>query len=86
MNIERIVCDVSSLTNVDEGTIENLARMQLIARRYGATLELRNACPQLVDLIELVGLDASGIEVHGQVEEGEQRRINEEVDSGDAAL
>jgi hypothetical protein len=37
-------------------SIEVLARFALIARQYGLTLTVRHASPELLDLIELVGL------------------------------
>ena len=49
-------CDVSRITEPDERALDALARLQLSARRLGATIHLRNACPALVDLIELAGL------------------------------
>jgi anti-anti-sigma regulatory factor len=86
--VQCIVCDVSALTDVDEATVEHLARLQLIAHRFGLTMVLQNASPRLVDLLALVGLDGvlPVVEVDRQVEEGEQRGIDEEVDTGDAAL
>jgi len=49
-------CDVSLITAPDECALDVLARLQLIARRLGATIHLHNAPPVLVDLIELTGL------------------------------
>ncbi|HET7027012.1 MAG TPA: STAS domain-containing protein [Candidatus Limnocylindrales bacterium] len=51
-----VACDVRAVTTPDAGTIDALARVQLRARRLGGTIELRNACPALVELIELAGL------------------------------
>ncbi|HEY0869315.1 MAG TPA: hypothetical protein VGD55_02860 [Acidothermaceae bacterium] len=42
--------------NPDAVTVEALARLQLIARRNGCTLRLRNASAELLDVIELMGL------------------------------
>jgi hypothetical protein len=86
-----IVCDVGGIGVPDVGTLETLVRLQLTALRMGTTIELHNACPALVELIAFAGLaDAlriagSGVEVHGQVEEGEQRGVDEEVLRGDDA-
>jgi hypothetical protein len=41
---------------VDLGAVNALARMQLQARRQGCTVWLRHACPDLIELLELVGL------------------------------
>ena len=41
---------------VDLGLVDQLARLQLAARRLGCAIELRGACPELLDLLELVGL------------------------------
>jgi len=49
-------CDVSLITAPDECALDVLARLQLIARRLGATIQLHNVPPVLVDLIELTGL------------------------------
>ena len=58
---------------VDLGAVDALARLQLEARRQGCTVWLRHACPDLIELLELVGLlqvirQAEGLE-QGGVEE-----------------
>lgn len=58
---------------VDLGAVNTLARLQLEARRKGCTVWLRHACPDLIELLELVGLlqvirQAEGLE-QGGVEE-----------------
>jgi hypothetical protein len=88
--------DVSRITVADQDALEALARLQLAARRLGATIHLRNASPALADLIELAGLadvlvvdptdptdPVSGVEVDRQVEEREEIRVDEEVHRGD---
>jgi len=37
--------------------VDQLARLQLEARRLGCSICLRNACSELVELLELSGLD-----------------------------
>jgi len=75
----------------DEETLDTLARLQLTARRLGTSIRLYNARPLLADLIEIAGLRdvlvvvPSGVEVHGQVEQREERWIDEEVLRGDRA-
>ena len=72
----------------DVALVEELARLQLAARRLGCSIRLRRACPELARLIELVGLaevlnsdvgTGGGLEVGGKAEGGEQRRVEEVV-------
>ena len=41
----------------DLATVDWLARVALLARRQHGRMAVRGACPQLRDLIELIGLD-----------------------------
>ena len=52
---ELIVCDVGTLA-ADATTVDALARMQLLARRQGYRIQLRGASPELLALLEFVGL------------------------------
>jgi anti-anti-sigma regulatory factor len=54
---EVVVCDVCTLTDPDVDTVDALARLQLIARRQGGQILLRNAPPELKELLALTGLD-----------------------------
>jgi hypothetical protein len=87
-----VACDVSTIVHPDEETLDTLARLQLAARRLGTSIRLYNACPLLVDLIEIAGLGdvlvviPSGVEMDGQVEQREQLWIDEEVLRGDRAV
>ncbi|MEA3055528.1 MAG: hypothetical protein QOD30_960 [Actinomycetota bacterium] len=54
---------------VDLGLVDQLARLQLAARRLGCAIELRGACPELLDLLDLVGLR---VEVGGKSEHLEE--------------
>jgi hypothetical protein len=82
-----ITFDAGAVTGADAGLLDALARLQLATRRMGVTIELRNACRELVDLLNLVGLASElGVEVQGQIEEREQIGIDEEVDRGDHAV
>jgi len=86
------VVDVSALTEPDPVILDALVRLQLAAQRLGASIRLQNPCPELVDLLALVGLsdvlpvdcDGSGVEMDRQVEDREQVLVDEEVDTRDA--
>ena len=54
---------------VDLSLVDELARLQLAARRLGCAIELRDACPELLDLLDLVGLR---VEVGGKPEHLEE--------------
>jgi ABC-type transporter Mla MlaB component len=41
----------------DMAVVDQLARLQLEARRLGCSIRLRNVCSELVELLELSGLD-----------------------------
>ena len=88
-----IACDASAIVVPSPSELEALARLQMTARRLGATIELHNASSALTDLIAVAGLadvlvvagpgDDSGVEVKRETEEGEQLGIDEEILSGD---
>jgi hypothetical protein len=72
-------------------TVDELARLQLGARRAGCSIRLRGACDALIELLDLAGLgeviasaEASVVEVGGQTEGGEQVGVEEGVEPGDA--
>jgi anti-anti-sigma regulatory factor len=79
-----VVCDVSAITDPDRAALDALVRLALTARRMGTAIELRNACPELIDLIQIAGLadvlvtratageSSSVVEVDGQVEQCEE--------------
>jgi ABC-type transporter Mla MlaB component len=48
-------CDVAGI-EPDAVTVDALARLQLAARRRGCEVRLCNACDELVELVELMGL------------------------------
>ncbi|MHB8661627.1 MAG: hypothetical protein ACYDH6_02965 [Acidimicrobiales bacterium] len=74
--------------------VDDLARLQLWARRIGCDIQLRGACGGLWELIDLAGLaavvareGALVVEVGGNPERGEQvivQRGQEGVEPGDA--
>jgi hypothetical protein len=88
-----VVCDVSDVAP-DVAAVDALARLQLTARRLGLDVGLRNASPELLELISLVGLcdvlavcAGSRIEPGGQTEEGEQSLgVEEEADPADPTV
>jgi hypothetical protein len=63
---------------LDLSVVDDLARLQLEARRQGCSIRLRHACPDLVELLELVGLGAV-LQVGGQAERLEQAGVEEVV-------
>lgn len=66
-------CDAAALAS-DVQTVVRLARAQLRARRGGHVLLLRNAPPELVDLLVFMGLDGVlRVEPRREPEEWEQR-------------
>jgi hypothetical protein len=60
--------------------VEALARWQLSARRRGGSIRLRDVCPELGELLDLVGLRR---EVGGETEGGEEVGVEEGVEPGD---
>lgn len=68
--------------NPDLAVVDWLARLQRTARRAGGRIRLEEACPALVDLLDLVGLRR---EVGGQAEGGKEAfGVEEGVDRRDA--
>ena len=53
---ELVVCDVRGLSEGSVAAISLLARLQLTARRLGGRVRVRNASPELHDLLALAGL------------------------------
>ena len=66
-------------------TVDALARLELVGRRLGRELRLRNASQELQELLAFVGLaDALRVEPVGQPEEREQcLGVEEEGQLGD---
>ncbi len=70
----------------DLAVVDELARLQLAARRLDCSIRLRGACVELLGLLDLVGLGevVSGSaslcrEVGGEAEGGEQPGVEEVV-------
>lgn len=51
-----VVCDVGGLANPNAATVDAVCRIRLAARRQGSRLRLRHASPELLDLLDLMGL------------------------------
>ncbi|MGW7287544.1 STAS domain-containing protein [Streptomyces sp. NPDC054847] len=51
-----VFCDVAGLAQVNLAAVDALARLHLTARRHGSRLRLMNAGPELLALLDLVGL------------------------------
>ena len=43
--------------DADIGVVDQLARLQLEAKRLGCTIRVRNVCAELCELLELSGLE-----------------------------
>jgi ABC-type transporter Mla MlaB component len=50
-----VVCDVEGV-ECDAVTVDAMARLQLAARKTGRRIQLRGACPDLLALVNLMGL------------------------------
>ena len=50
-----VLCEVSGV-DPDAVTVDALARLQLAARRHGCLVRLRNASPELRELVAFMGL------------------------------
>ena len=85
----RSVClDCGPLEAPTAATIDQLARLQLNARRCGRELELVNANPYLLELIGFVGLaEVLRVESRRQAEQREHFCcVEEERELGDPSL
>ncbi|HEY8523541.1 MAG TPA: STAS domain-containing protein [Acidimicrobiales bacterium] len=52
-----LVCDVGDMITRDVGALDALARLALTVRRLGREVWLRGACPELLTLVALAGLE-----------------------------
>ena len=68
----------------DLAAVDVLARLALAARRLGCRIRLADADPDLLGLLELVGLVGLAREVVGEPEDGEQLVPEEVVVTDDA--
>lgn len=77
---------LAGLDRPDLAVVNELARLQLAARRVGCSIRLRAACTELCELLDLVGLgelgpDSAGLcrQSSGEAEGGEQVGVEEIV-------
>jgi hypothetical protein len=85
----RSVClDCGQFSKPTAATVDQIARLELAARRCGCELELTNADPWLLDLIGFVGLgEVLRVESRRQAEEREQPGgVQEEGDLCNSSL
>ena len=70
----RSVClDCGPIKHPTAATVDQIARLELVARRCGCELELKNADPCLLELIAFVGLgDVLRVESGRETEQREQ--------------
>lgn len=71
-----LVCDVSRIRRPDVGTVGALARLQLLARRLGRELTLRDPCRDLQRLLHLTGL-ADTLPLEGRLRRQPDRQAEE---------
>jgi len=86
-----VVVDLSGFGEPDPVLLDALVRLQLAAHQLGTSIRLVNACPRLIDLLAVAGLSdvlpalPSGIDMPRQIEQREEARVDEEIETGDAA-
>ncbi len=86
-----VVCDVGGLIEPDGAAVDAVCRIRLAARHAGSGLLLGNASPEILDLLDLLGLcgvlraaPRSELEAKRQPEEREHPRgVEEEGDPAD---
>ena len=88
-DVEVATCRVDGPAPPDLSVVEVVARLQLAARRRGWSIRLHDPCPQLCDLLDLVGLAGllavagSALEARRETEGGEQLGVEEVMEPGD---
>jgi anti-anti-sigma regulatory factor len=82
-----LVIDVSEVVDPDVSTVDAMAQLHLLARRFGCEARFRRASSELQELIALMGLtEVLRVEPCGQIEQREEvLGIEEEADAGDLA-
>ena len=87
---ETVMVDLSGVICPDFATIDAITRLELVARRAGRPLVLRNASERLRELLIFAGLadvvwlsSELPVGLEGEPEEREQPRVEEVRDMGD---
>jgi ABC-type transporter Mla MlaB component len=83
-----VTLDLRTIARPDAVTIDALARLHLVARRSGRRIRFRHACPEIDELMALMGLadvlrldTGSGVESGREAEQREEARgVEEERD------
>jgi hypothetical protein len=85
MRSVKITLDCGSIAQPTVSTIDQMARLQLNARRCGCELELKDANPRLLELIGFAGLGrVLCLETERQAEQREDPcRVEEKGELGD---
>jgi ABC-type transporter Mla MlaB component len=85
MRPRRLLWDSAELTDPDIGTVADLARLHLAARRLGSEVVLQNAPDALIELITFAGLaEVLRVEPRRQAEQRKERvGVEEERELGD---
>ncbi len=52
----QLVCDVGGVIRTDAATVDAVCRIKVMARRVGCRVLVRHASPELVELLDLMGL------------------------------
>lgn len=80
-----LVIDVSEVVDPDVSTVDAMAQLHLLARRFGCEARFQKASRELQELIELLGLtEVLRVEPCRQPEQREEvLGIEEEADPGD---
>ncbi len=89
-----VVCDVGGLIDPDCVAIDAVARLQLAARRRGATVTLLRASNELKELLEFIGLEnvirqyeTLLVDPLGETEHGEQALgVEKEIEPNDPSV
>ncbi len=83
-----VTCDMGAVSSPDLGTVEALCRLRMSVVHMGYLLRLRDATPELEELLLLCGLgDASTLVAQRQPEEGKETfGVEEEVETGDPTV
>jgi anti-anti-sigma regulatory factor len=83
-----LVCDIGAVADPDVGTVADLARLHLAARRLDLDVVLRNTSVALAELIEFVGLtEVLRVEPRRETEQREERLgVEEERELDDPPL